>query len=358
MYSWSFAKALVSLLQLLYAISSLYRTRGNQIEIYGYAAFGLTVAPYAVMSFVNLLGNMLSVEFNKIYMVKSLIMQEALQRGGSFAGVIGDLVSEDTPDYPFFVKGDLQTDHDEAVAFVLDPEVVNRARESLAMTVGGRPQNVLQPRPGVVAVPSCLPFKRTNKSAEKAPWFLQQDWLLQIANPGDWRWMPEGTHMDTRSRQHLLRLETVIPSMRSRAEQLALLAMFLPAAASLAIVGCLSRWRTGSSTRAQRVWTMMWLVIGFCGNIGWMREPSTHNKPFLPISSMNTESHWMGRIVRYVSRKILKSSPGMEGKLDRMGISNLLGEAYVILLYSPPAIGGLVVVGKMLNEYGACFRVF
>lgn len=28
-----------------------------------------------------------------------------------------------------------------------------------------------------------------------------------------------------------------------------------------------------------------------------------------------------------------------------------------IFIYAPPSIGGYVVVGKMMNEFGVCFRV-
>jgi len=44
---YSFLKLLISLIQATWAIITLYRARGNQIDEYRYAAFGLTVAPYA-----------------------------------------------------------------------------------------------------------------------------------------------------------------------------------------------------------------------------------------------------------------------------------------------------------------------
>ncbi|OAL43974.1 hypothetical protein IQ07DRAFT_260839 [Pyrenochaeta sp. DS3sAY3a] len=51
-------KATIALAQSAYALTTLYRARGDQIAQFGFAAFGLTVAPYAVMSIVNLLGNL------------------------------------------------------------------------------------------------------------------------------------------------------------------------------------------------------------------------------------------------------------------------------------------------------------
>lgn len=43
-----------SLIQLGFSTYTLYRTRGDQIDKFGYASFGLTTIPYAYMSLVNL----------------------------------------------------------------------------------------------------------------------------------------------------------------------------------------------------------------------------------------------------------------------------------------------------------------
>ncbi|KAH8702792.1 hypothetical protein GQ44DRAFT_778475 [Phaeosphaeriaceae sp. PMI808] len=82
-------KAVAALAQSAYALYTLYRARGDQINQFGYAAFGLTVAPYAVMSIMNLLGNLCRPEYPSLYMVESSIMDEARQRGGLFDGAVG-----------------------------------------------------------------------------------------------------------------------------------------------------------------------------------------------------------------------------------------------------------------------------
>lgn len=69
--SHNILKILIAVLQLLFAITTLYRTQGDQLKLYGYAAFGLTVAPYAWMSFINLLGNMMCPQYDAMFMVKS-----------------------------------------------------------------------------------------------------------------------------------------------------------------------------------------------------------------------------------------------------------------------------------------------
>lgn len=55
--SRSITKGIIALLQFCFSIFVLIKSKANQVEIYGYAAFSLTVAPYAVMAAVNLLAN-------------------------------------------------------------------------------------------------------------------------------------------------------------------------------------------------------------------------------------------------------------------------------------------------------------
>src|SRR6185436_6782130 len=77
-------KVIISVLQLLFAISTLYRTRGNQLDVYGYAAFGLTVTPYAWMTLINLLGNLLCPQYDTMFIVESSgydELQDRLRQG-------------------------------------------------------------------------------------------------------------------------------------------------------------------------------------------------------------------------------------------------------------------------------------
>ena len=49
-------------MQAVWAIITLYRARADQIQEFGCAAFGLTVAPYAFMSVMNIIGSLLNQE--------------------------------------------------------------------------------------------------------------------------------------------------------------------------------------------------------------------------------------------------------------------------------------------------------
>jgi hypothetical protein len=90
--SYSLPKAMIAIFQLGFAMWTLYQSKGRQLDYYGYAAFGPTVIPYALMSFVNLLGNMLVPDYNALYLIGSDVMDEAIRRGARFDGVVGRLV--------------------------------------------------------------------------------------------------------------------------------------------------------------------------------------------------------------------------------------------------------------------------
>ncbi|KAE9967649.1 hypothetical protein Vi05172_g334 [Venturia inaequalis] len=57
---YSVSTALVAIIQLVFASLTIYHAHGDQILRYGHAAFGHTVAPYLVMSTVNLFGSLLT----------------------------------------------------------------------------------------------------------------------------------------------------------------------------------------------------------------------------------------------------------------------------------------------------------
>ncbi|GIJ89327.1 hypothetical protein Asppvi_008265 [Aspergillus pseudoviridinutans] len=92
--SYSLASGVISIVQIFSACSALYQSRGHQITAYGYAAFGFTVTPYLVMSFLNLLANCFNPSFPNLYLVHTEVMDEAISRGGHFTDIVGKLESE------------------------------------------------------------------------------------------------------------------------------------------------------------------------------------------------------------------------------------------------------------------------
>jgi hypothetical protein len=86
--SYNFPKILISFIQAIWAIITLYRARGDQIQQYGYAAFGLTVAPYAFMSVMNIIGSLLNPDYPAIFLVRTPLMDQVESElgGGSDRG--------------------------------------------------------------------------------------------------------------------------------------------------------------------------------------------------------------------------------------------------------------------------------
>ncbi|KAK6339985.1 hypothetical protein TWF730_001762 [Orbilia blumenaviensis] len=77
--NYSLVKAVVAIGQTIFASITIYRSRGDQINRFGYAAFGLTVAPYALMSLVNLIGNLICPEYSTMYIVENRALDNLLE---------------------------------------------------------------------------------------------------------------------------------------------------------------------------------------------------------------------------------------------------------------------------------------
>ena len=89
-------RILFSLSQTVSGGWSLYRAQGIQIDHFGWAAYGLTVLPYMIVSIINFMGSLLTKEYDMVYLVHSRIMDEMISRGGSVDGVVGSV--EPTPE--------------------------------------------------------------------------------------------------------------------------------------------------------------------------------------------------------------------------------------------------------------------
>jgi hypothetical protein len=90
--NYSVSKAGIAIAQTVNAGFTLYKSKGDQLTHYGYAAFGLTVIPYIIMSILNLIAQAVTPDFSTFYLVHSEELEEARRRGGVFDGVVGSLV--------------------------------------------------------------------------------------------------------------------------------------------------------------------------------------------------------------------------------------------------------------------------
>ena len=93
--SFNLVKGMVALAQSIFASYTLYRTSGRQLKQFGFAAPGLTVLPYAVMSALNLVANLLTPQYPTMCLVRSEVMEEAERRTESkFHYVVGRVVDD------------------------------------------------------------------------------------------------------------------------------------------------------------------------------------------------------------------------------------------------------------------------
>lgn len=99
--SYNVPKAIIAVLQAIYASITLYRARGDQIQRYGYAAFGLTVLPYLIMSIMNLFATSLLPDYSTLYIVRSLESDEAITAGAQVDGAVGRIVQSTIEDDMF-----------------------------------------------------------------------------------------------------------------------------------------------------------------------------------------------------------------------------------------------------------------
>lgn len=216
-WSYSFAKGLIALFQALYACATLYETRGDQIKRYGYAAFGLTVAPYLVMSIINLLGTILTPDYSTVFMVESEIMEEARQHEGArFRGAVGKLAAGSTRSFNATFKVD---DRDQTILEATDH----------SQNVEGTPPT--SPPSGNSTEESRTIILPARHDASK-----DARCVRDLFFPVDLR--------DFWNTQILTFLAIVVGLV------------------SVAINGVLSHFKPGESTHAQRIWTMTWLAFG------------------------------------------------------------------------------------------------
>jgi hypothetical protein len=252
-------KIVASLVQVTAAVLTLYHSRGTQLDTYGYAAFGLTVIPYALMSIVNLIGNLVCPSYDALYLVRSEVMDEAEARGGKFSGTVGRIVvPEDTRHDNGWVYGP------DNVKFTDDASDVKGLKmygyedqDTFSYTEG----------PTIIEVPLFGPYTAARR-------------------------MP----------------------MQDASSVVGLLFITITFIMPYIVIAVLTRFKPQSSTALQRGFMMAWLVVGQVSGI-------------ICYGFMEDKSKWQER-----------------GRLF----------AIFVVLFGAPAIGGFVMVGLMMKEFGYC----
>ena len=296
---YSLTQGLVAVCQTLYASATLYKARGDQIKMYGYAAFGLTVAPYLVMSILNLLGTILTPNYPTTFMVDSEIMREAARRDGAqFNGVVGMLEIDQS-----LTKGP-------DMAFQIDEQGQCSVRQHHSTS-------------------SSTAHGNSATRVEEAVEVSRQPGLIEI-DPKD----------DDRVVKRIVLVPAIYPyfSPYYMTHRIRIFPLrILVGLTSLAINGVLTRFQAGNSTRAQRVWTMAWLAFGI-----WIGSSSSN-----VIDDVKEIQHFVAALLGLDVRK---------GK--RLGDLVFIAWVLIYAVYSAVAIGGFVVVCQMLLQYGNCTEMY
>lgn len=319
--SYSIPKTVIAIVQLVYATVTLYQSRTNQIDTFGYSAFGLTVIPYALMSLVNLIGNTVTPDYHALYLVASDIMDEAIRRGARFDGVVGRLVPDtDSASATAEVLSQNTRKEDEDILSTKDKE-----KDSIALSYCDKygrskfpasvvdysspPLTTLKRREYVknriestgtdtspsIFVPSCSKFRRLG----------HDDYAVDV-NRTQMTW------------QGAFSFTAIYPSTRYRST-----ACLANATIVMAIIGAMSGFKAGSATNAQQNWIMHWYIYGALYS-GFSLEDLIRARSW-------PEPDWGEPLTRDNWVMILPC-----------------------ILYGVPAIGGFVVVAQMLLQYGTC----
>lgn len=221
--SYNFPQALIAVVQLVHATFTLLDSFGGQIHRYGFAAFGLTVTPYALMSFINLLGGLLTPKYSSLYLVRTSVMLEAIGRGSQFDGIVG-MIREGLEGLDGFMVSE---GFGSSFRFVAH-------QGSLKMNVRTEKRDGDPDIPSVW-VPSCGPIVRHRRYSYDA-----NEVVLR--------------NSPRYGRKHNVFLE----HLRGYGPY----ATILTSAVSVAIIGGMSGFRVQDSTLLQRIATFSWVIMG------------------------------------------------------------------------------------------------
>ncbi|KAF2195652.1 hypothetical protein K469DRAFT_699248 [Zopfia rhizophila CBS 207.26] len=343
--TYNLVKAVVAIAQTSYASLTLFRSRGDQIERYGYAAFGLTVAPYVVMSIMNLLGNLCRPDYASLYMVESTIMDEARERGAVFCGTVSRIEeetgqsvcscrygwAEDIERPEFLTDGDgkmvarfpsMAKSHKEYGRIHNGPCDDECPKTSSPMESSWSIKDVPDKMDytntkddALLLIPSCNPLTLSSQSAEegittrykirdvslkKTAWYSKhhkwavvfEDHTYHQSHPFRWRF----------AKYFLTTLISLMP---------------------LIINGTLSHFKPGTTPATEsstwKVYTMQWLTFGLSTGLWFV-----------------------------VDQEAKDSSP------CRKYYFGPVGRVTLYFVSASPAVGGFIVVGQMLWRYGVC----
>lgn len=264
--SYNIPKALIGIVQTIYGSITLYRARGDQIDRYGYVSFGLTVIPYVVMSVMNLCCALVMPDYPTVYMVRSKEADMAIAAGARLDGVVGRLIEADAP------------------------------------------------RPDDGNMSECVEISNADVQIAEGN-MKNADTTADLGN----------LRVDLKTHHRIHRPTDHNPVVTTSTYSCCLLLGAVP----LAVISGLTRWRPGYSTKAERVWVMLWLVFDIVWGANYEgtvlnMDSSADKETYYAFMTQRSKGFWV---------------------------------FYLSIFLIIPAVGGFVTVGDMLGNYGTCTRM-
>jgi hypothetical protein len=331
-------------LYLLSSVFTLYQTRRLQLEQYGYVAYGFTVVPYAVMTLVNLLANLVTPDYPTLYMIRTAAMDEAERLGGKFIGVVASVYE------PALAVDDAGQNlgHENDTINAHDAEVAGQFEMTTLAANANPGQNAnVDPTHGTER-PTSVDISIGDTEQEVDVACSSNSGQSTKIGPSNETESPPSVKSSIGSTEQAQdAADEILPNGRFAGEiqttcyEDALivcsgLAFTGALATPYAIMGAFTHFNPGHSTTAQRTWIMLWIVLGqVCG----------YTAPIV----VNTESRESFYPDKHDARE--HRSNCCTWGMNR--INSGLGW-YFVLFYAAPAIGGFVVVGQMIAASGTC----
>lgn len=300
--SYGTAKSFLGALQILFSIYTLYGAYGAQVASYGYAAFGFSVIPYTIMSFLNAIANIIEADYDTLFMIESEVMVEAFGRTkeefvGAVGALIPDLDRRDWTDIKF-------KRHKERGMYAYELDANDEET--------GRKWKVVEAEPlGAEFALAAQRFDQPVGNPQHALPMIQQkepvstSHCTKIIIPGAGQYQRKKKEVKKSNRFYHQSVTIIVIS-----------ALILP----YIILGALSRFRPEGSTMRQRTFMMGWLVSGQVLGVLDLAETKGGRKKWWRLMELLTET-----------------------------IIVIIGFAF--------SIGGFIEAGRMMRNFGFCLRL-
>ena len=329
--SRSVLKMATSIVQLILSTVTIYRTRGSQLDRYGYAAFGLSVFPYAFMSLVNLICIGIVGDYPSLCVMRTPLLDEAEGRGGTrTSGEVGTLKKTVNGGGHERVGDRIGGDGggEEAFTVVRMWKETSNGENILAVEVDeAKPptkfklvdSNETAKHKIVISHINHCPIDRSADGISPALSFLVGLGLFELGQ----RMPPRIQQRSAKSKHPRL------TSLYLWTKELVIL-FFIYASPILAFVlpyllmFFLTGFKKRESTEVERGFMMSWLVVSQVYGLGYSFTVVSEDPTFflpLPLMNMNQD----------------------------LFILVMFGALFLVC-----PIGGFVMVGKMLREFGSC----